>query len=203
VNWDDLDLVCLDQTLKAFAISRHAKEPVFLSHDLKRDTVLRAPSVVQIREFVKLLAADAIKALIALSIEVAIPGARVPQRMNASNMSRIRGCTNECIVRNLELPAELFEAVGILSHEVGHRTSCCFRGANVFQTVVIRTALKPDVFAQKSRMAGVGIGLHKFERKTNMWRGIDVWNRGGDVSRRAVHRDILVEAQCPSRRIDQ
>jgi hypothetical protein len=52
---------------------------VFLLHDLKRDAVLRASAIVEIRELVELLTADAIKAFIALSIEVAILGACVPQ----------------------------------------------------------------------------------------------------------------------------
>jgi hypothetical protein len=123
--------------------------------------------------------------------------------MNAGNMSWIRGCANECIVRDVKAPAQLFEAVCILADKVGHGTSRCFRGANVFQTVVIRTALKPDVSAEKSRMAGISIGLHELKRKTHMRCGVDVRDRGGDVSRRIIHWRILVKVECPSRRIDQ
>jgi hypothetical protein len=103
----------------------------------------------------------------------------------------------------VEALAKLFEAVCIFADEVGHGASRRFRGTDIFQAVIIRPALKPDVVAEKSGMASISVGLHEFERKTHMWCGIDIWNRRCDVSRRVVHWDILVEVEYPSRRIDQ
>jgi hypothetical protein len=75
----------------------------------------------------------------------------------------------------------VFEPVSVRIDEFSHRQSSRFGRSHVLQTIVIGSALEPDVTSQKMVVACVGVSLDQLQRESDMGRRVDVGNRGRDV----------------------
>lgn len=195
MGWNDPKRAGLDEFKQPVAISGETEEPVLLTDGLKGNAMFRAAPVIEFGRLVKLLATDAIEALICLAIEVAITSACPPQGVDAGDMPQIAGGADEFLVGDIEQSTKALEPVGIGIDEVLHRQPRGFRRPDVLQAVVVGPALEPDVVAEKAEMAGIGIGLDEFEGEADMWRGVHIGDRGGDVD--LVHRRFLSKGCLP------
>jgi hypothetical protein len=143
--------------------------------------MLRASAVIEFRRFVELLAPDTLEALVCLPIDVSIGSARLPQSMDARDMPRVTGGAHELVVRDIEEFARCsnLSAFELTNSPTGSPAASA--GPHVLQTIVIGSALEPDVTSQKMVVACVGVSLDQLQRESDMGRRVDVGNRGRDV----------------------
>jgi hypothetical protein len=78
-------------------------------------------------------------------------------------VSWIAGRANELVVGDVKL-----SAVAVGSDKIRNSLSHSFCRANVFEAVVVGSALKTDILTEQPEMASICIGLYELEREPDM-----------------------------------
>ena len=143
-------------------------------------TVVRA--VAGRIEFVRrevVLAADAVEAVVGRLVEVAGRRARAPECLDADAVPRVAAGPDEIVVTERQRTGQGGESGGVRVDEGTDVDAGGLGGQYVLERVVVGAGQQPYGFAALPPMAGQDIRLYGFQRETDVRRGVDVRDRGG------------------------
>jgi hypothetical protein len=93
----DADRAVGDEPAQLAGVAGQAEEPVHFRHRLGQRAVLGAAAAGQLRVGVKLLAADAVQALVMPAVQVAAGGAGLPQPLNTRPVPRVAARADQVV----------------------------------------------------------------------------------------------------------
>src|SRR3989304_875840 len=135
---------------------------------------------------------NAVVALIGLLVEIAGSSNTSPELLGRRPMARtVRGPGEACI-RDIEAFSEVPDLPGDSINEGLRGETGGFSGTSVLHSGLIRPRKESDLIAKHSMPPSYGVCLNELQSEADVWRGIRIYDGGGDVE--AGHRPRI--ARC-------
>jgi hypothetical protein len=172
-----------DQPADVLGMTREPEVPVLFFDPLGWRVVLGA------RAFDELLTPVAVPTGVRRAVQVAGRRAGAPDRVDHRQVPRIGAGPDEVVVRHVERSRERGEQRRVARDEHGDVLARGRGRLRDLRCVLVGTGEEAHRPATAARVAGDRVGLHQFERVTEVRRRVDEGNGGGDVEQ--VHGVLL------------